>query len=215
MAFPAAACSGRARPRDSTSRAGSSAGHVQVDRDDAVDAQARPLDDGNELLIVQAALDGHLTFLHVHRHVGGCQTRHPDQDVAGHLLRQGVVQLLDRDIPTGGAVRRLGEPDRPGGIGAPSDLADQIRFLDRHGAGRDGFSVRAGFRMADDRPPRVASLRLTVTAPSLPAEKLAALRAVVSHCTVTNTLAQAPEVMLEVRGTPSGETDLGTETSAR
>ncbi|MFF4469730.1 OsmC family protein [Streptomyces sp. NPDC001599] len=89
------------------------------------------------------------------------------------------------------------------------------RFLDRHGAGRDGFSVRAGFRMADDRPPRVASLRLTVTAPSLPAERLAALRAVVSHCTVTNTLVQAPEVMLEVRGTPSGETDLGTETSAR
>ncbi|WP_239109667.1 MULTISPECIES: OsmC family protein [Streptomyces] len=89
------------------------------------------------------------------------------------------------------------------------------RFLDRHGGGRDGFSVRAGFRMADDRPPRVASLRLTVTAPSLPAEKLAALRAVVSHCTVTNTLAQAPEVMLEVRGTPSGETALGTETSAR
>ncbi|MFE1586023.1 hypothetical protein ACFW6Q_10065 [Streptomyces sp. NPDC058737] len=41
---------------------------------------------------------------------------------------RGVVQLLDRDIPTGGAVRRLGEPDRPGGIGAPSDLADQIRL---------------------------------------------------------------------------------------
>lgn len=122
MAFPAAACSGRARLRGSTSRAASSAGHVQVDRDDAVDAQVRPLDDGNELLIVQAALDGHLAFLHVHRHVGGCQTRHPDQDVAGHLLRQGVVQLLDRDILTGRAVRRLG------GIGAPSDLADQIRL---------------------------------------------------------------------------------------
>ncbi|MBQ0890648.1 hypothetical protein KBZ94_37990 [Streptomyces sp. RM72] len=70
----------------------------------------------------------HLAFFCVHRHVGGRQTRHPDQDVAGHLLRQGVVQLLDRDIPTGGAVRRIGEPDRPGGIGAPSDLADHIRL---------------------------------------------------------------------------------------
>ncbi|MFG3213280.1 OsmC family protein [Streptomyces tendae] len=87
------------------------------------------------------------------------------------------------------------------------------RFLDRHGAGREGFSVRAGFHMADDRPPRVASLLLTVTAPTLPAEKLDALRAVVSHCTVTNTLARAPEVTLEVRGAPSEESARDTQTS--
>ncbi|MFJ9720728.1 OsmC family protein [Streptomyces sp. NPDC101213] len=73
------------------------------------------------------------------------------------------------------------------------------RFLDRHGADRDGLSVRAEFRMADDRPPRVAGISLTVLAPDLPPHRLAALRAVVSHCTVTNTLAQAPEVELDVR----------------
>ncbi|MEV4045053.1 OsmC family protein [Streptomyces sp. NPDC049744] len=89
------------------------------------------------------------------------------------------------------------------------------RFLDRHGAGREGFSVRAEFQMADDRPPRVASLNLTVTAPTLQAEKQAALRAVVSHCTVTNTLAQAPEVVLAVRSASSGETDRDAETTQR
>lgn len=80
------------------------------------------------------------------------------------------------------------------------------RFLDRHGAGRDGLSVRAEFRMADDRPARVAALSLTVLAPTLPPQRLPALRAVVSHCTVTNTLARAPEIELEVRGAPAGET---------
>ncbi|MFF7311703.1 OsmC family protein [Streptomyces sp. NPDC008137] len=73
------------------------------------------------------------------------------------------------------------------------------RYLDRHSESRDGMSVRAEYRMADDRPPRVAALSLAVTAPALPPQRLAALRAVVSHCTVTNTLVQAPEVELEVR----------------
>ncbi len=73
------------------------------------------------------------------------------------------------------------------------------RFLDRHGLAREGLSVRAEYRMADDRPARVAGLALTVQAPSLPPRRLAALRAMVSHCTVTNTLAQAPDIELEVR----------------
>ncbi|WP_329469705.1 OsmC family protein [Streptomyces sp. NBC_01723] len=72
------------------------------------------------------------------------------------------------------------------------------RFLDRHGVGRDGLSVRARFRMADDRPARVASLSLTVVAPELPPEKLGALRAVVAHCTVTNSLTRPPETELRV-----------------
>ena len=82
------------------------------------------------------------------------------------------------------------------------------RFLDRHGISRDGLSVRTEFRMADDRPARVAALSLTVLAPALPGERLAALRAVVSHCTVTNTLAQAPAVELEVRCGSDDEADV-------
>ncbi|MFI8445940.1 OsmC family peroxiredoxin [Streptomyces rochei] len=49
-----------------------------------------------------------------------------------------------------------------------------------------------------DRPARVASLSLTVVAPQLPTERLAALRAVVSHCTVTNSMASPPEMELRV-----------------
>lgn len=74
------------------------------------------------------------------------------------------------------------------------------RFLDRHGVDRDGLRVRAEFRMADDRPARVVSLSLTVLAPELPPERLAALRAVVSHCTVKNSLATPPDIELRVSG---------------
>lgn len=76
------------------------------------------------------------------------------------------------------------------------------RYLDRHGLSRDGLTVQADYRMADDRPARVAALSMTVRAPSLPAERLAAMRAVVSHCTVSNTLADAPEVRVHVRREP-------------
>ncbi|MGW5004535.1 OsmC family protein [Streptomyces parvulus] len=72
------------------------------------------------------------------------------------------------------------------------------RFLDRHGVDRDGLSVRARFRMANDRPARVASLTLTVVAPELPPEKVAALRAVAAHCTVSNSLTRPPETELRV-----------------
>ncbi|MGV9994552.1 OsmC family protein [Streptomyces sp. NPDC003374] len=72
------------------------------------------------------------------------------------------------------------------------------RFLDRHGVRRDGLRVGAGFRMAGDRPARVAELSLTVQAPALPPDRLPALRAVVSHCTVSNTLAQPPGIRLDV-----------------
>ncbi|WP_077797027.1 OsmC family protein [Streptomyces sp. JHA26] len=87
---------------------------------------------------------------------------------------------------------------------------DAGRFLDRHGAVRDGLSVRAEHRMAEDqmaedRPARVASLSLTVVAPALSPERLAALRSVVSPCTVTNTLRRAPDVELDVRWTVDEE----------
>ncbi|MFG2546351.1 OsmC family protein [Streptomyces sp. NPDC048594] len=79
------------------------------------------------------------------------------------------------------------------------------RFLDRHGVGRGGLSVRARFRMANERPARVASLTLTVVAPELPPEKVAALRAVVARCTVSNSLTRPPETELRViHSSPEG-----------
>lgn len=73
------------------------------------------------------------------------------------------------------------------------------RYLTRHGLSRDGLSVSVGFDMADDRPPRVAAVRLTVRVPAdLPAERRPALRAVVSHCTVHNSLTTPPDVAVDL-----------------
>lgn len=73
------------------------------------------------------------------------------------------------------------------------------RYLTRHGYGRDGLAVSAGFDMASDRPARVGGIRLTVRAPAdLPAARRPALRAVVSHCTVHNSLASPPSVAIDV-----------------
>jgi len=68
------------------------------------------------------------------------------------------------------------------------------RYLDRHGFGRKGLRVSASFTMATDRPARIASLTLSVSAPMVPAERRAAFLAVVSKCTVHNTLRQTPAI---------------------
>jgi len=73
------------------------------------------------------------------------------------------------------------------------------RYLTRHGYGRDGLAVSAGFDMASDRPARVSAIRLTVRAPAdLPADRRPALHAVVSHCTVHNSLASPPSVAIDL-----------------
>jgi uncharacterized OsmC-like protein len=71
------------------------------------------------------------------------------------------------------------------------------RFLTRHGYSRDGLAVSVGYEMAADRPARVGGIGLTVRVPpGLPPERWAALRAVVSHCTVHNSLASPPSVTI-------------------
>ncbi len=73
------------------------------------------------------------------------------------------------------------------------------RYLTRHGYGRDGLAVSAGFDMATDRPARVSGIRLSIRAPAdLPAGRRPALRAVVSHCTVHNSLTAAPSVAIDL-----------------
>jgi putative redox protein len=53
--------------------------------------------------------------------------------------------------------------------------------------------------MATDRPARVTGIRLTVRAPAdLPAARRPALHAVVSHCTVHNSLASPPSVAIDL-----------------
>ena len=74
------------------------------------------------------------------------------------------------------------------------------RYLTRHGYSRDGLAVSAGYQMASDRPARVAGIRLAVQVPAgLPPARWAALRAVVSHCTVHNSLASPPSVTIDLQ----------------
>jgi uncharacterized OsmC-like protein len=74
------------------------------------------------------------------------------------------------------------------------------RFLTRHGYSRDGLAVSVGYEMAADRPARVGGIRLTVRVPAgLPPERWAALRAVVSHCTVHNSLASPPSITIDLQ----------------
>ena len=74
------------------------------------------------------------------------------------------------------------------------------RFLTRHGYSREGLAVSVGYDMASDRPARVSGIRLTVRVPAgLPPQRWAALRAVVSHCTVHNSLAVPPSVTIDLQ----------------
>jgi len=73
------------------------------------------------------------------------------------------------------------------------------RYLTRHGYSREGLAVSAAFEMASDRPARVRRIRLAVQTPAdLPADQWPALHAVVSHCTVQNTLAAPPPVTIDL-----------------
>lgn len=78
------------------------------------------------------------------------------------------------------------------------------RYLTRHGYDRDGLGVHVVYRMATDRPARVTGIRLTVRVPdSLPAERLPALKAVISHCTVHNSLITPPTIDIDLSRTDS------------
>lgn len=71
------------------------------------------------------------------------------------------------------------------------------RFFERHGIEPEGFGVDCAFEMATDRPARVGSVDLRLTLPaSFPEELSDRLRAVVEHCTVHNSITQAPKIRI-------------------
>jgi putative redox protein len=77
------------------------------------------------------------------------------------------------------------------------------RFLRRHDLPVDGLTVECSFEMASDRPARVVSIDLRVGLPAgVPGDRISALRAVVEHCTVHNTLVQPPAVTIGLPGDP-------------
>jgi putative redox protein len=73
------------------------------------------------------------------------------------------------------------------------------RFLRRHDIPADGFGVRCRFEFASDRPARVGAIALDVTLPrGFPAARRAAFRSVIEHCTVHNSITQAPTIGIAI-----------------
>lgn len=77
------------------------------------------------------------------------------------------------------------------------------RYLARHDLSAEGLLVESDFSIGG-RPARVDRWSVWVTPPpSLPEERREAFLAVISHCTVHNTLQQAPEVEIRLAATGS------------
>jgi uncharacterized OsmC-like protein len=71
------------------------------------------------------------------------------------------------------------------------------RYLRRHSLPADGLGVECDFAFSKERPARVGVVDLRLTVPSgFPEERRAGLLAVVEHCTVHNSIRQAPEISI-------------------
>ncbi len=67
------------------------------------------------------------------------------------------------------------------------------RFLRRSNLSTDGLEVDCAYSWAEN-PHRVGAIEVSVTAPSLTEERREAFARVIDHCTVHNTLRQAPAI---------------------
>jgi putative redox protein len=71
------------------------------------------------------------------------------------------------------------------------------RFFLRHGLPADGLRVDCDFQLSTQGPARVGGIDIRVNLPEgFPAERRAALLAVIEHCTVQNSLRKPPEVRI-------------------
>ncbi|HAM02814.1 MAG TPA: osmotically inducible protein OsmC [Acidimicrobiaceae bacterium] len=72
------------------------------------------------------------------------------------------------------------------------------RFLDRHGLSTEGLAVDASYSMASG-PARVDRIGIVLQLPEgIPEDRIPALMAVATHCTVHNSLVEAPEVQFDL-----------------
>lgn len=73
------------------------------------------------------------------------------------------------------------------------------RFCARHGIEGEGLAVTCEWAFAEDRPARVATIRIGVTTPpGFPEAKRDRLQAVVDHCTVHTSIVMPPEISIEL-----------------
>jgi uncharacterized OsmC-like protein len=113
---------------------------------------------------------------------------------------RGHVVAVDQPVQDGGA-DTAPTPTELFVAGLASCVAFYARrFLVRHGLPEDGLQVAVDFEMGS-RPARVTRIDLRITlAADLPDDKRKALLAVASHCTVHNSLVQAPDVTVSLSG---------------
>lgn len=133
---------------------------------------------------------------------GRVTVRHVDGD-AYAITARGHAMLTDQAIADGGTDAAATPTEL-----LVASLASCVafytgRYLVRHGLDRAGLAVTAEFAMAAGRPARVGAVRLRITVPGgVPPQRIGALLAVASHCTVHNTLRQQPDVSIELAGAP-------------
>ena len=137
---------------------------------------------------------------------------HPDTDAATGQVVASYVGGETYAVTTRGHAVLTDQPATAGGddaamtpvelfVGALCSCAAFYagRYLDRHDLDRATLQVTAEFAMATDRPARVCGVTLKIQVPGgIPPAGRAALLAVVSHCTVHNTLQQAPDIAIEL-----------------
>jgi putative redox protein len=130
--------------------------------------------------------------------------RHVNDD-AYAIITRGHTMLTDQPVADGGSDAAATPTEL-----LVASLASCVafyagRYLLRHGLDRAGLAVTAEFEMAADRPTRVGAVRLRITVPGgVPPQRTDALLAVVSHCTVHNTLRRQPDVSIELIGSAEG-----------
>lgn len=73
------------------------------------------------------------------------------------------------------------------------------RYLARHGLSAEGLAVDVEFAFSNDRPSRVAWVDLRVVVPAgVPEDQRERFMAVIEHCSVHNSIRQAPDVRIRL-----------------
>jgi putative redox protein len=117
------------------------------------------------------------------------------------VATRGHALLTDQPYAGGGADTAMTPTELFVGALASCVAFYAGRYLARHGLNREGLHVTAAYSTATDRPARVTGMRLAIRVPAgVPPARREPLLAVASHCTVHNTLRQAPDVTLELAG---------------
>jgi putative redox protein len=135
--------------------------------------------------------------------VGTMTVDHLDGDRFAIAIRDHVVQT-DQPVSDGGC-DSAPTPTELFVAGLASCVAFYARrYLSRHGLSAVGLRVTAEYTTGA-RPARVDGIRISVHPPdNVPAARREALLAVASHCTVHNTLAEPPEVTVELASALAG-----------